>query len=77
MFSFLNLCYNWGENAILLNYYIPNNQTLIEGYNKIDNTANNLTYLHSYLSTDQWSLVSQRIKNFGEQPCKRILVCFH
>lgn len=74
MFSFLNICYVWAEVAILLMYYAPIDGINLKGTASTDISASNITYLHSYLSAEQWSLVSQRIKNFGEQPCKYILV---
>ncbi|GLV32078.1 uncharacterized protein CBL_11966 [Carabus blaptoides fortunei] len=73
MFSFLHICYVWAEVAILLMYYAPIDNINLKGTTSTDNSASNITYLHSYLTAEQWSLVSQRIKNFGEQPCKYIL----
>lgn len=76
MYSFLNISFVWAEIAILLQYYEPVEDINLKGNLDADFSANNLTYLHSYLTNEQWSLISQRIKNFGEQPCKYVLVSY-
>lgn len=37
-------------------------------------TACNITYLHTYLNIKQWCHLSERITNFGDKPCKELMV---
>ncbi|KAJ8972405.1 hypothetical protein NQ317_010328 [Molorchus minor] len=71
MKSFLNIAYHWGELYTVLAYYSINNE--VEIVKSVDNdfTSCNITYLHSYLNVKQWCLISERITNFGELPCKQ------
>ncbi|XP_030755377.1 uncharacterized protein LOC115881831 [Sitophilus oryzae] len=73
MRTFLNIAYVWAEIYMTLTYYSINNE--VKMVTLMDNTytACNLLYLHSYLDVLQWQLISQRISNFGEYPCKRLL----
>ncbi|KAF5296190.1 hypothetical protein FQA39_LY12644 [Lamprigera yunnana] len=68
---YLNICHKWGELYMSLVYY-SNEVILQKGYDN-DYSATNITYLHSYLTREQWQLISQRIANFGEKPCKQIM----
>lgn len=71
---YLNMCYTWGDLYVTLTYYSNSNQITFQKILDSDTSACNITYIHSYLSRDQWSLISQRIANFGEKPCKKIMV---
>ncbi|CAH0548101.1 unnamed protein product [Brassicogethes aeneus] len=63
--AFLNISYNWSEMHMVLNYYSPMEES---------KDAENVTYnIHSYLSVKQWSLIYERITNFGEKPCKELM----
>lgn len=78
MYCFLRLTEVWGDLVILLKYYTtgPNGSCLkdISHLSDLGNySTNNLTYLHVFLSSKQWSVVSQRIKNFGDKPCQEIM----
>ncbi|KAK4873224.1 hypothetical protein RN001_015253 [Aquatica leii] len=70
MQAYLNLCLKWGDVQITLAYY---ENTSVETLLDNDYSATNLTYLHSYLTREQWRLISQRIANFGEKRCKQIM----
>lgn len=75
MVSFLSSCLAWGDLNVLLIYYRPVEETsAVPSLTQNDISATNLSGLHSYLTDDQWSLVAQRITNFGEAMCKRLLV---
>lgn len=74
MQSFLKICYTWGEVYIMVTYYC--NDQNINFVRTLDNdyASCNITYLHNYLKKEQWFMISQRITNFGEKPCKIIMV---
>lgn len=74
MRAFLNIAYNWGELYIALAYYSINDEFKMQTKFDKDFSFCNITYLHSYLTRDQWSLLFQRITNFGEKPCNEIMV---
>lgn len=74
MAAFLNISYCWAELYITLAYYSINNGVEIQKTVNTDFSACNLIYLHSYLTTEQWCLISQRISNFGEKPCIFLMV---
>lgn len=74
MKSFLNVCYYWAEIYVVIVYYSIDNEIELKTCVDSDFTSCNLTYLHSYLSGKQWCLISERINNFGEQPCKELMV---
>ncbi|KAJ8930658.1 hypothetical protein NQ314_016520 [Rhamnusium bicolor] len=73
MRSFLNVAYNWAEIYLMLEYYSLDNA--VGSKKPLDNdfTSCNITYIHSYLNIQQWCLISERITNFGELPCKELL----
>ncbi|KAJ3662927.1 hypothetical protein Zmor_007241 [Zophobas morio] len=73
MRAFLNISYYWAEVYMTLEYYSVNNQ--IKMTKTLDNnfSAFNLTYIHPYLSNKEWCHISERINNFGEKPCKKIM----
>ncbi|XP_066994612.2 unhealthy ribosome biogenesis protein 2 homolog [Anabrus simplex] len=76
MVAFLRMCYSCGELQILLLHYSPGcekNKSLQLADMQGDNSATNLECLHSYLTHEQWNLVAQRIRNFGEDACKEML----
>uniref|UniRef100_A0A1Y1K0Y5 Nucleolar 27S pre-rRNA processing Urb2/Npa2 C-terminal domain-containing protein n=1 Tax=Photinus pyralis TaxID=7054 RepID=A0A1Y1K0Y5_PHOPY len=68
---YLNVCFKWGELYMVLAYY--SSDVRLKRQLDSDPSACNVTYLHSYLNTAQWRLISQRIANFGEKPCKKIM----
>ncbi|XP_050298879.1 uncharacterized protein LOC126737851 [Anthonomus grandis grandis] len=69
MRAFLELAYIWAEINITLNYYSDSKELEVSTVNNSPSAAN-LTYLHSYMDVNDWKLVTQRISNFGEAPCK-------
>ncbi|XP_057669503.1 uncharacterized protein LOC130901874 [Diorhabda carinulata] len=74
MRSFLNMGYYWAEMNIILKYYSLNQEDKTKAsaldYNL---AACNITYIHPYLSIDEWCSISERITNFGEVSCKQLL----
>ncbi|KAK5640150.1 hypothetical protein RI129_010961 [Pyrocoelia pectoralis] len=68
---YLNICFMWGELYMVLAYY--SSEVNLKKHIDNDPSACNVTYIHSYLNRAQWRLISQRITNFGEQPCKKIM----
>ncbi|XP_044268895.1 uncharacterized protein LOC123014085 isoform X2 [Tribolium madens] len=73
MRAFLNISYYWAEIYMSLEYYsVKHDFNLIKVINS-NFSACNLTYLHSYLTDKEWCLISERINNFGEKPCKQIM----
>lgn len=78
MWSFLNIAFHWAEMYMTLKYYCSDS-TLYQGI--LDNntkTSCNISYTHPYLTDREWCLLSERITNFGEMPCKNFLVsCFN
>ncbi|KAJ8949966.1 hypothetical protein NQ318_002374 [Aromia moschata] len=73
MRSFLNIAYHWAEIYIILVYYSDNKEVQLKKSIDSDITPCNITYMHPYLSVKQWCLISERITNFGEVPCKLLL----
>nr|CAH7737652.1 unnamed protein product [Callosobruchus chinensis] len=73
MRSFLNIAYHWGEFHIMLAYYSSFEYCQLNPSTITDATACNLTFIHSYLDAQEWCLISERITNFGETPCKTLL----
>ncbi|XP_068900986.1 uncharacterized protein [Tenebrio molitor] len=73
MRAFLNVCYYWAEIYMTLEYYAISKEVKMP--KTLDNNFSscNLSYLHSYLSGKEWCLISERINNFGEKPCKEIM----
>lgn len=73
MWSFLNIAYHWTEMYMVLKYYTPDIDTFPS---ILDNnfTACNISYTLSFLNDREWCLLSERITNFGEEPCKDLLV---
>lgn len=74
MRSYLNICYTWAELYIVLSHYSLSGEVKMTRIIDTDSSACNITYLHSYLTRDQWCTIAQRITNFGETPCKQIMV---
>ncbi|KAF7281180.1 hypothetical protein GWI33_005050 [Rhynchophorus ferrugineus] len=73
MRTFLNMAYVWAEVCMTLSFYSINKEVKITTVMDNTYTACNLMYLHSYMDVHQWQLISQRIMNFGEYPCKKLL----
>ncbi|XP_023026512.2 uncharacterized protein [Leptinotarsa decemlineata] len=74
MRSFLNIAFYWAEMSMILKYYS------VSVKNKADDklpdsnySPCNLTFIHSYLNVQEWCLISERITNFGEPPCKQLM----
>lgn len=74
MQAFLKMCYTWAEVYIMVTYY--SNDQNISFVRTLDNdySSCNITYLHNYLTKEHWFMISQRITNFGEKPCKTTMV---
>lgn len=71
MRTFLSLAYMWAEVYITLTYYSMNKEVTVPTV--ADYSGDSLTYLHSYMTRTEWQLVEQRITNFGQPPCTRLL----
>ncbi|XP_060520542.1 uncharacterized protein LOC132698480 isoform X2 [Cylas formicarius] len=76
MRTFLNLCYVWGEVYMTLTYYSVDAGIAMDRVADNTYTACHLMYVHPYLDLSQWQLISQRITNFGEYECKKLLQMF-
>lgn len=74
MRSFLNIANYWAEVGIVLKYYSVNQDDVQKKTLENNFSACNITYLHPYLSVEEWCLISERINNFGEIACKHLLV---
>ncbi|XP_065162235.1 uncharacterized protein [Atheta coriaria] len=66
---FLQLSYVWGELKILV---LHNGESLSEVKDS-EVSSCNITCLHSYLPAQTWCLIAERISNFGEVLCKKIM----
>lgn len=70
----------WGEMIIMIKYYCSRlNSECVDSLTSAmsdvtDFCSCKMTHLHGYLSVEHWSLMSQRIKNFGEKPCQEAMV---
>lgn len=73
VWSFLNIAYHWAEMYMILKYYTPHIKTF-PGVLDNNFSSCNISYTHSFLSDRKWCLLSERITNFGEEPCKTLLV---
>ncbi|KAJ8922237.1 hypothetical protein NQ315_004174 [Exocentrus adspersus] len=73
MKSFLSVAYNWAEVYLCLEYYAFNKEIQLNKLVDNNSIACNITYLHSYLTVNQWCLISERITNFGEVACRQLL----
>ncbi|XP_022913504.2 uncharacterized protein [Onthophagus taurus] len=75
MRSYLNIAFMWGEILTLLNFYSSSSE--VSKLKPINNTNDYqiccISYIHPYLTADQWSSITERITNFGEKKCKTIL----
>ncbi|XP_044744545.1 uncharacterized protein LOC123306560 [Coccinella septempunctata] len=65
---FLDLSNNWAERML---YYYNTGYFKDEG---IFSDVNHPSYLFSFLTNEQWILLSQRIMNFGESNCKYLML---
>ncbi|XP_028150875.1 uncharacterized protein LOC114344224 [Diabrotica virgifera virgifera] len=74
MRSFLNIAYYWAEVTLVLKYYSSNqDDNEVKSAADYNFAACNITYVHPYLTVDEWCLISERISNFGEISCKQLL----
>ncbi|CAH2005718.1 unnamed protein product [Acanthoscelides obtectus] len=73
MQSFLSIAFHWGEIRLMLAYYSSFEYCKPAKPELTDAMACNVTYLHPYLDVQNWCLISERVKNFGETPCKTLL----
>ncbi|CAG9833695.1 unnamed protein product [Diabrotica balteata] len=74
MRSFLNIAYHWAEVTLVLKYYSFNqDDNEVKSVADYNFAACNITYVHPYLTVDEWCLISERISNFGELSCKQLL----
>lgn len=67
---FLNLSHDWAESFIKFHYY---NSGYLQD-EEIFFDVNHTNYLFSFLTHEQWILLSQRIMNFGESNCKYLML---
>lgn len=78
MRTFLNICCTWGDLYMILSYYSSNVDILLTKIRSQDHSLANISYIHSYLTAVQWSLISERVNNFGKVSCKRLMVsCYY
>ncbi|KRT80526.1 hypothetical protein AMK59_8762, partial [Oryctes borbonicus] len=73
MRTFLNICYTWGELYMILSYYSTNVDISLTKIRKSDHSLSNISYIHPYLTAAQWSLISERVNNFGKTTCKQMM----
>ncbi|XP_025829200.1 uncharacterized protein LOC108735919 isoform X4 [Agrilus planipennis] len=73
MYAYLNICYNWADLSILMKCHLNRRNMHFNLTLDSDNTGYNITSIHPYLTRDQWCLIAERITNFGEAPCKKIM----
>lgn len=77
---FLKLCYNVSNFDLVCWYYCPDSMIIEtadadgnsdgnDGVQKI-NGSKNAQDIHSYLSPKEWTIIEQRITNFGKRVCK-------
>lgn len=74
MRTFLNICCTWGDLYMILSYYSTNVDMSLAEIRKQDQSLSNISYIHPYLTAAQWSLISERVKNFGKATCKELMV---
>lgn len=74
MQPFLKICNVWGEYRVLVDLYATEvgPPTL-----SIDATPSDLSPILPFLKGEQWSILTERIANFGDRQCNQLLVCFH
>ncbi|GJQ79406.1 hypothetical protein Trydic_g16265 [Trypoxylus dichotomus] len=73
MRTFLNICCTWGELYMILSYYSTNVDISLTEIRKQDHSLCNISYIHPYLTAAQWSLISERVNNFGKTTCKQMV----
>lgn len=72
MITYLDIYNTWGDVYLEVSYYLKENGVELE--NKTNFILSNFKYLQSGVDDDQWSLITQRITNFGNSKCKQLLV---
>lgn len=72
MTTYLDIYNRWGDVYLKLSYYVKENGLELE--NKNNFILSNFEYLQSGVNDDQWSLINQRITNFGDSKCKQLIV---
>lgn len=77
MTAFLNISYYWAEIYMTITYYSDSNELEMKKSHDNDYSCCNITYLHSYLTIEQWCLISERISNFGGKSCNKIMVIYY
>ncbi|CAG9856436.1 unnamed protein product [Phyllotreta striolata] len=73
MRSFLKIAFHWAEMGIILKYYSSTQDSTQKKALEYNSMASNITYLHPYLTHEDWCSIAERINNFGEVPCKQLL----
>ncbi|KAG5870299.1 hypothetical protein JTB14_018096 [Gonioctena quinquepunctata] len=73
MRSFLNIAFYWAEISSTLKYYSANEKDMDDKILDSNYSSCNLTFTHPYLTDKEWCLISERITNFGEPPCKQLM----
>lgn len=68
---FLKICFYWGEIETLIAFYSPEH---FEELVTRDIAPTDLSILHSYLDGGQWSVLAERISNFGAGDCNQLFV---
>lgn len=74
MESFLHTCFTWGEIQMVFMVYGSNRRRVPKQTGNYGKSATNLVYLHPYLTDFHWELIAQRVKNFGDENCLKLLV---
>lgn len=72
--TYLNLCYCWGELYITLSYYCLSSETELEKSKERNYPNCSATYVSSYLTAEQWSLLSEVVNKSVGKSCKNRMV---
>lgn len=76
---FLNICYDFGFCESMIWHYRPDSCSIkaigVTEHKELiyQDSKKQARLLHSYLSTEEWKLIEQRVKNFGKFECIRCM----
>jgi len=72
MQPYLRLCHVWGEVECLMNLY-----SVSDGEGRCltsDSAPSDLSPTLPFLTGVEWNLITERVANFGDQQCNKLLV---
>lgn len=64
----------WGDMQMVFMVYESAPRKVPKQVGIVGRSATNLVYLHPYLSDYHWSLIAQRVANFGNENCINLMV---